>query len=82
MHTLLLLHPCGIVQEALLLGATYETLRLAVPGEPDVVELQFNGVDWLCPDGTAVTLGAVLRDPSVPMLAASPLRAASAGTII
>jgi hypothetical protein len=62
MDIFLVEYSCGIITDAVLLSATPNSMRLAVPREGDVLELRRNGADWVTTDGKKVTIGAILRD--------------------
>jgi len=82
MHTVLIMYPCGIVVEGLLLAGSDEGLRLAVRGEADVLELCPSGHEWRTADGTAVTLGAVLCDAPKAATDVMPVRTLRAGSVV
>ena len=57
--------PEGRQVDALLLSASPERLRVAIPGRGDVVELQRIGGQWTSDRGEPVELGAILtEDPA------------------
>jgi hypothetical protein len=64
MH-ILLMYQGGRRSEAVVLAASANHMRVAMPGSSDTVELRLVEGRWMTESGAALELGAVLMDPEV-----------------
>jgi hypothetical protein len=60
--SILLLYPTGHIIEGLLLAASRDRMRVAVPDRTDTVEFQLAGSQWLSEEGDLVEMQAILTD--------------------
>jgi hypothetical protein len=65
----MLIYPGGRQIDALLLSASADRLRLAIPGCSDAAELRAMDGNWFSESGVGVTVGALIACSTAPIVA-------------